>query len=171
MTTKTMTAAEAQEFANRLATEERDLAQRKEAARNTAAFETMETSLGAEASALSDAANAAVDAWSTAAADPKVGLDGLFTAWVALRVTSNVRSDHVAHASSRMGAIKPRTAPGSNHQIAYREDTNDTHARDQFMLAVEGAIAARVRAAVNAHRTEQQALVEKAADNAAAAIN
>jgi hypothetical protein len=70
-----------------------------------------------------------------------------------------------------MGQIRPRLIPGDSHPIPYRPDTHDPRVRDQFMPAVEGAINARVLAAVNAHRNAQQAAVNTAADNAANAIN
>ena len=171
MTTKTMTAAEAQTYATQLATQERDLANRKAAARLAATFKAYETSLAGEASALSDAAHDATEAWSAAGADPTVGLDALWGLWITMRATSNVRSSHVALAAMRLGEITPRRNENSGQPQPYRADIHDPLVNASFIAALEGVISARVLVAVNAHRRVQDALVTEAADNAANAIS
>jgi hypothetical protein len=165
------TAAAAQALADRLAAQERDLADRRRAARLAAELQTVEELLDGEADQLAVARDAAQTAWDRAADDPDVGPDGLFAAWQALRIASAVRARHVAQASARWDALEPLRINGGPAQ--HRGDTVDYMAGPDafsFATALENVIRARVEAAAKATENSVTTRVQQAGSDAATKV-
>ena len=164
------TAREAQALATVLAERESALAKAQREARNEATFDAAEQILAAaavQAAAARDKANAA---WAAAAADPKVGLEGLFAAFVNMRVASAIRAGIVGQASGVLGQVRPLRNENSGQPQEYRSDVQDYLARAEFGQAVEGVITSRVEAQAGQARNETQARCTDAGEQAAARV-
>ena len=106
-------------------------------------------------------------AWADLAADPTVGLDELFKAWVALKSTSAARAAAVRAAGAILDANRP-TFDDDGRLIPQRRDTHDILSEATLWPELEAVVALRVKAAATA---AGQAIAQVAQDagNAAAA--
>lgn len=164
------TAREAQALATVLAEQESTLIAAQRAARNDAQFDAAEQILATDAVAADVVRNATQLAWNAAAADPKVGLEGLFAAFVAMRVASAIRAGIVGQASGVMGGIRPLRNEHSGQPQAYRNDVQDPLFRTEFGQAVEAAVAARVEAQAGLARNDVQTRAQDAGSVAATKV-
>lgn len=164
------TAREAQALATVLAEQESALARAQRLASDEARFTEAGKILATDAVEADAERTATANAWNEATADPAVGLEGLFAAFVAMRVASAIRAGIVGQASGIMGGIRPLRNENSGQPQAYRNDVQDPLFRAEFGQAVEGAITSRVEAQARQARHATQERSASAGDAAAAKV-
>jgi hypothetical protein len=126
--------------------QESALAKARRQARDGAAYaEAQQVVL--DSAALAAVYDSAEAAWRRASADPIVGVEGLFTAFVALRCASAARAAAVSQAGAVLDSIRPRRSPVSGEPIQHVNDGQDYLVSADFGPALESAIRARVAAA------------------------
>jgi hypothetical protein len=147
----------------RLEAAQKDLETRQRAARKAAELKAANDLLDKQAPELAQSRDAAQSAWAEAAADPAVGIAGLFDAWVTLRCASAARAALIGQAGSKLDGLEPLRHETSGQPIQHRADTQDYMAQSTFVAALEEAITARAnRAAVHAGSGVQRALSDAA---------
>jgi hypothetical protein len=134
-------AAEATQLQRQLDTEQRALVERQRIPVNIA-----EAAAVREALAAIDAPQTEPRPWVDVLADPTVGLDGLFTAWVEMRSLAACRAKAVEVGGNILNSVDPRVDQDGN-PIAHRRDTNDRLDGALFLPVIQEAIETRVRAA------------------------
>jgi len=164
------TAAGARALADQLGAQESALARAQREARNAAQFTTAQQILATDAVTAAAARDTANAAWESAAAAPAVGLEGLFAAFVNMRVASAIRAGIVGQASGVLGQVRPLRNENSGQPQEYRSDVQDYLARAEFGQAVEGVITSRVEAQAGQARNETQARCTDAGEQASAKV-
>jgi len=164
------TAREAQALATVLAEQESALAKAQREARNEATFSEAQQVLAVEAVEADAERTATQLAWETAAADPMVGIEGLFAAFVAMRSASACRAIIVAQANGILTAVRPLRNENSGQPQEYRNDVTDYLLRATFADAIEVAINSRVGAQAGPAQASVQARCEAAGEQAAAGV-
>jgi len=164
------TAAEALQLAEQLASQESALAKAQREARNDAMFSEAQQVLAVDAVEATTARDKANAAWEVAAADPQVGIEGLFAAFTAMRAASAIRAIVVGQANGILSAVRPLRNEHSGQPQAYRNDVQDYLQTAIFADAIEVAINSRVGAQAGQARTETQARCTDAGEQAAARV-
>jgi hypothetical protein len=153
MTTQPMTATQAHALADKLAAEERDLADRKRAARKAAELATYKDLLGAPLAALDEARIAAQQVWEQTSVDHDASFDQILEAWCGWRAASAARFAHVAQVSGQLDQLQPLRHETSGQPINHRSDINDYLAAEEFGPMLEQIVTARAAAASMRSRT------------------
>jgi hypothetical protein len=168
------TAAELYAEAEEAARAERDLAERRRAARQAAEVAACRDLLDGPDKDLYDATQAARLAWDTAVEDDSIGIDQLFALWVTLRQASAVRAAHVAQTSGVWDRLEPLRHGLSGQPITHRADVHDSldpRGEMTWALALEAVIQKRAaNAAILTTRTIE-AHIRQAGIDAAQAIS
>ena len=162
------TAAAARQLADTLAEQETSLAKAQRVARNDASFEAAQKAV-ADASLLDADRALASTVWETAAANPDIGIEGLFAAFMNMRTTSAIRGATLSQAGGVMDQTRPRFND-INVQISHVNNAADSLLRAEFGDALEGVIRARVDHAARSARDKVQTRTQDAGEAAAAGV-
>ena len=162
------TSADARALATVLAEQESLQAKAQRLARSDAMFSEAQQVLAVDAVKAADDRDAANAAWEAAAADPAVGIQGLFSAFVSMKAASAKRAAIVSQGSAIQGLSRPKRNEFSGAPEEYRHDVADSLLRADWSAAVDDCVRARVDHAAQIARNEVQRRCTDAADDAAA---
>lgn len=148
---------------SRLEAVQKDVDTRQRQARKDAELKAANDLLNEQAPELAKARDDAQAAWAEAAADPAVGIAGLFDAWCTLRCASAARAALIGQAGATLDGLEPLRHETSGQPIQHRSDTQDYLAQASFTAALEQTITDRAaQAAVRAGSGVQRALTAAA---------